>query len=747
LGFEVVSTGEAKADPQLLRQFWRCLGEAGEVREVRIPNARYGGPARLFGTVSGYFDDEDRFVAAVADLTGWDCEAVYVTLNPVKRDLLARAENRLLNKAKCTSSDADVIRRANVLIDVDPRRPSGVSATDTERIAAVRVRDQVAAFLLDLWGIDPVYSAMTGNGGGLVYRIDLPNDADSLALIAMVLKALASQFDNAEVSIDQSVANAARITKVIGTIAAKGDDTPSLDRRWRRATADFPTHPGVVTREQLQMLAGLSTSTGRSSTVVEDIGDDDEVLGRASNHGARAWTVSDLLAEIDIVAREVAKSYGMIYELDRCLTSTEHNDGAAIIEMSSGALVYRCHHNSCADRSWADARAALGLPNRETAGVSASDHSGPAGRHAKGAASRPILTRVSDVEPEEVKWLVPGRIPLGKITILEGDPGLGKSTLLVDIAARMTTGSAMPGGADGDLAGPTNVIILSAEDGAGDTIRPRLDAAGADLRRAYILEAVESTSAQLSRADRPAGLDRRPPDLFDIDALRAAIVEVGAKLVTIDPLMAFLPSKVDSHRDQDVRGVLARLKDLAEETGAALVLVRHLNKSQSGSAIYRGGGSIGIIGAARVGLLVAKDPDDAQRRVLAVTKNNLSKQMPSLGFELVDADGGVARIHWLGTSHYSADDLVAPRSGEGEGSAVDEAVEVLKDILWHGPVKVTLVKSKAREAGVADRTLDRAKQKLRVRSYKRGFADGGHWVWELPRQTSAGGIDLLQDAS
>ena len=744
---KLVRLGDAKADPDLLRQFWRKLGVPGEVREVRIPNARYGGPARLFGTVSGYFDDEDRFVAALASVTGKDCEAVYVTLNPVKRDLLARADNRLVNKVKSTSSDADVVRRTHLLIDVDPCRPSGVSATDTERMAAIRVRDQISAFLSDLWGVDPVYVAMTGNGGALVYRIDLPNDAESLTIVCGVLKSLATQFDDPEVAIDQTVANAARITKVIGTIAAKGDDTPSVGRRWRRATAEFPDRAGVVTREKLQMIASLSAPIERPSTEVEAVDEDDVVLGRASNHGVRTWTVSDLLAENGIVTREVTKSYGTIYELDRCLTSTDHADGAAIVELSNGALAYRCHHNSCADSSWADARFALGLPTHETAGMTDSRPSDHVSTQARTSASRPVLTRVSDVELEEVKWLVPGRIPLGKIALLEGDPGLGKSTLLVDIAARATTGSPMPDGTHGDLAGPTNAIILSAEDGAGDTIRPRLEAAGADLRRAYILEAVESASTHLSRADHPVVPDRRPPTLLDVDALRRAIIDVGAKLVTIDPLMAFLPSQSDSHRDQDVRRVLAPLKDLAEETGAAIVLVRHLNKSQGGSAIYRGGGSIGIIGAARVGLVVAKDPDDAERRVLAVTKNNLAKEMPSLRFELVDAQGGVARVNWLGTTHYSADDLVAPRSGEAETSAVDEAIMVLKDILADGPVPVTAAKKRLREAGIADRTLDRAKQKLGVQSHKRGFSHGSRWVWELPSQTSSGPIVLLQDAS
>jgi hypothetical protein len=114
---------------------------------------------------------------------------------------------------------------------------------------------------------------------------------------------------------------------------------------------------------------------------------------------------------------------------------------------------------------------------------------------------------------------------------------------------------------------------------------------------------------------------------------------------------------------------------------------------------------------------------------------------------LVDTNEGVARVSWLGTTRHSADDLVAPRSSEVETSAVDEAIEVLKDILWHGPVRVKEVARRAREASVSERTLHRAKQKLGARSYKRGFVDGGHWVWELPRQASDGPIVLVQDAS
>lgn len=242
-------------------------------------------------------------------------------------------------------------------------------------------------------------------------------------------------------------------------------------------------------------------------------------------------------------------------------------------------------------------------------------------------------------------------------------------------------------------------------------------------------------------------VDRRPIHLLDIDELRKAILEVDAKMVTIDPLMAFMPSNIDSHKDQDVRRVLARLKELAEETGAAIVLVRHLNKTQGTPAVHRGGGSIGIIGAARVGLLVAKDPKDERQRVLAVTKNNLARELPSLAFELADTDNEVARVNWLGPVDYSADDLVAPPSDAATDSAIDDALAFLKDILAEGPVAANHVILQAQKAGVAERTLKRAKKMSGVKAVKQGFGSDSHWAWTLPSDDATDNISLLKFAS
>ena len=233
-----------RPDREQLATFWRALVLPGDVHEVRITDARTGGPARLFGTTAGYFTDERPFVDVLSRITGLDAQAVYVTLNPVRPILRARADNRLVGRAKATAGDADIERRRHFLIDVDPGLPAGISATDAERNAALLVRDAIRAYLADAGWPDPLCVGMSGNGGSLVYRIDLPNhptedapDAaeQSLTLVTNCLLALGGMFGvadekSARPGVDTSVANASRITKVFGTVAAKGDDCPHLRR-------------------------------------------------------------------------------------------------------------------------------------------------------------------------------------------------------------------------------------------------------------------------------------------------------------------------------------------------------------------------------------------------------------------------------------------------------------------------------------------------------------------------------------
>jgi hypothetical protein len=331
----------------------------------------------------------------------------------------------------------------------------------------------------------------------------------------------------------------------------------------------------------------------------------------------------------------------------------------------------------------------------------------------RGRVRRPVSTCLADVEPESVTWLWPQYIPLAKLTVLDGDPGNGKSTLTIDVAARVTTGAAMPDGTLSDLGGPAGVILVSAEDGTADTIRPRADAAGADVRRMHLLTDVESWDEEGLPIRRPWTMPQ------DLDVLRTEIEKMSARLVILDPLAAVLGSSVDSYRDQDVRGALRPLAEIAEATGAAILIVRHLSKSGGPNALYRGGGSIGIVGAARSGLLVAKDPDDPDgaARVLVLTKSNLAEFPTGMRYELVSAEEhGCARINWLGSASHSANALLAEPTSEDERSERDEIAEMLREATAAGPIAVDEFRRHLAKASFypSPSTLSRARRRAGV---------------------------------
>jgi hypothetical protein len=330
---------------------------------------------------------------------------------------------------------------------------------------------------------------------------------------------------------------------------------------------------------------------------------------------------------------------------------------------------------------------------------------------------------VSDVETEPIEWMWKPRAALGKLTVCDGDPGLGKSTLWYDIAARITTGAPMPD----DPAGappraPRGVVIINGEDGVADTIKPRLEAAGADTRRVSVLAMVPSDD------DGPDRVLTIPDDLaFIEEEVRA----VDAELVIIDPLMAHLGSNTNSFRDQDVRRALAPVADFAQRARVCVVTVRHLNKMSGGSALYRGGGSIGIIGAARVGLLVGRDPEDDERIILACTKNNIARMPEALSFRVVSSphNPDVSMIRWEGPVSMSAHELLAGPSGVTKQEA---ATEWLERRLAAGPLPSTEIMDEARAAGFSEATIKRARKDAEIKVRPVGSpAHGGYWEWSL----------------
>jgi putative DNA primase/helicase len=342
------------------------------------------------------------------------------------------------------------------------------------------------------------------------------------------------------------------------------------------------------------------------------------------------------------------------------------------------------------------------------------------------------LYRLSQVRPQRVSWLWPGRIPLGKLTILDGDPGLGKSSVLLDIAGRVTTGCPMPDGSTASFEGPGGVLLLSAEDGVDDTIRPRLEAAGGDLDRVVALPFLPSQSGER--------ILRIPTDVPFLGRLASRL---DARLLVVDPLLAYLAPGINLGSDAGIRRALTPLALLAERLDTAVVLVRHLNKRAARNPVYRGGGSIGLIGAARSGLVVAPDPDDqtGASRVLATTKSNLGPVPPPLAYRLVPNENGVPVVVWDGPTEQTSASLLVDSSTTRDKGAFGEAKAVLGAILADGPIPADAVQRQAAQAGVGVSLLRRAKEALGVRSLRVGRPGeiGKGWVWALPALQSPAG--------
>lgn len=385
---------------------------------------------------------------------------------------------------------------------------------------------------------------------------------------------------------------------------------------------------------------------------------------------------------------------------------------------------------------------------------------------------RPEMLTMRDVKRERIDWLWPGRLPAGKLVILAGDPGLGKSFLTMDIAARVSRGGDWPDQAvrdrdekdpetqgfsdDGISAdGPDaatlgdrlamlkrtmgqhppkapahaphryarDVVIFNAEDDAGDTIRPRLEDAGADLSRVHVVSRVAFPGGGVSDVIR---LDR------DSEAIRLACRRCAdPRLVILDPITAYL-GHVDANSNAEVRRLLARLTRIAEEEGVCILCVTHLNKNSQSKAVYRSIGSLAFTAAARLAWLVAKDPNDPAKRALAPIKSNISGHVPGLRFRIDEPTPGHPRVGYdISDKPVLIDDLEDPAPGAEPSGELDEAIAWLKETLGNGPVGAKEVVEQASGVGISRATLKRAKSALGVGSAK-GEKPTDAWAWSLP---------------
>jgi hypothetical protein len=340
-------------DVDHVRAHFNTLNRPGEVREVRVighvPASGFGQPA----IASGYFTTADAVVAAVREIGSQHAEGIYITQNATDPELLARANNRLKRKPKHSTADGDIARFQRLTFDFDAVRKAGISATDAERARALAVRDGFAAFVGELgWGA-PLVQMMSGNGGGTTWPIDLANDDAGRALVTAVLDGADALFSTDDVCVDTTLSNPSRVVKLCGTAAAKGDPLPH--RPHRLAEGEFFPAAPVVSEAMLRAFIALAPER-----------DPRPQTGRTLVAGSGATCdVPALLHAAGIGFRERLKDWGVVYELDQCLNSDDHNDGAAIYQFSSGAVAFHCFHNRCAGVGWHHVKRRFGISTQQ----------------------------------------------------------------------------------------------------------------------------------------------------------------------------------------------------------------------------------------------------------------------------------------------------------------------------------------------------------------------------------------------
>lgn len=319
----------------------------------------------------------------------------------------------------------------------------------------------------------------------------------------------------------------------------------------------------------------------------------------------------------------------------------------------------------------------------------------------------PIVQCVADIVPERIRWLWRSYVPLGAVTILQGDPGLGKSSILADLAARVTRGSCAP---LSDAPMPAGgVLMLTSEDSHAAVLRPRLEVAGAAPERVFVMTEVFSTRD---------GLPRHVALSEHLGAIEAACIEQDVRLLVVDPVMSFIGGSVDAYSDYGVRQCLDALAPLAQRRDLAVMLVRHFTKSRSGAAMHHGSGSIAFSGLARSVLEV---DETSNGRVLASVKRNYGAAPEAVRYGFVEVPGplgeSVGRIEWLATT---------PRTPP-EPTMRERAIVFLNAQLADGPVMAAEARHAARARGIGERTLEAAKKELGVRSMRSARC----WWWLL----------------
>ena len=313
------------------------------------------------------------------------------------------------------------------------------------------------------------------------------------------------------------------------------------------------------------------------------------------------------------------------------------------------------------------------------------------------------MIRMSEVQSQEIEWLWYPFIPYGKLTIIQGDPGDGKTTMVLNMAAKLSKGEALD--KNMKVTEPVNVIYQTAEDGLADTVKPRLELAGADCERIIV---IDESDKSLSMVD---------------ERLEEAIVRTGARLLILDPIQAYLGGGMDMNRANEARDMTKKLGALAEKTKCAIILIGHMNKASGNKAAYRGMGSIDFFAVARSVLLVGRVEGEPNNRAVVQIKNNLAAFGHPKAFALSEEG-----FQWIGDYEITVDEVlggIAPKANK-----MEQAKQMLRELAeTQNAVLSNEIFDRADELGISKRTLENAKKELGIRARKINNA----WYWELDK--------------
>lgn len=328
----------------------------------------------------------------------------------------------------------------------------------------------------------------------------------------------------------------------------------------------------------------------------------------------------------------------------------------------------------------------------------------------------PLIVTMDEIKAEKVDWLWTNRIPIGRLTLIDGDPGAGKSYLSLAVASAVSKGDSLP--FDQKRKSPSNVLLMSCEDGYGDTVRPHLDQLGANVSRIAIPNPGRGLATTMLNAS----------------FIEQAVKIQGPALVIVDPVIAFA-GRANTDKANDVRELLSPLMGIAEKHALACLIIRHFNKQTDTKAMYRGSGSIDFMAACRSAFIIVESEDEPDMRVFAQVKNSLGRKSHSISF-YIDENG----FRWGNQVDSDAEDLLAATRTDNrkrEKVQLEAAEQFLTETLSNGPMPSSKIMEKAEAARIAKRTLWRAKYTLGIKASKERGTFAGEWWWRLPEASRA----------